>query len=422
MNLTFILAWLVLCLGAINLVRLAVFLVGSDIYGLKLHLKKQRKTKTYTPLFSVVIPAHNEEKTIINCLESVFAADYPRHRLQVIVADDGSTDRTAALVRQYKDSHNLDALTILTMPHGGKAHALNAAMQIYALGELVMCLDSDSTIEPNALINAAAHFQDPRVTALAANVKITNDGSLLSLIQQFEYLICYQMKRAQTIFNVEYIVGGIGSTFRQSMLDKVGFYDTDTVTEDIDLTMKIITEGNKQHRVAYGADVVVHTQSVQSIPGLIKQRFRWKYGRCQTFWKNRKLFFNKESKYSRFLTWGYLPFAIFSDVTFLLEPVVVGFLLYVTIRFRDPWTLLGALIVIISYIVINILAEDTLAWSEKLKLIPLAPTMYIFFYTLSFVEYLALLKSIPKLWTLQASLAEGVCTWEHVARNSSVRG
>jgi cellulose synthase/poly-beta-1,6-N-acetylglucosamine synthase-like glycosyltransferase len=285
-----------------------------------------------------------------------------------------------------------------------------------AKGDLVMCLDSDSAIEKNALLATAKHFEDEKLVALAANVKIIDDGSLLSLIQIFEYIICYQMKRAQTIFNVEYIVGGIGSTFRRSMLKRVNFYDTNTITEDIDLTLKIISEGNKKNRVAYGADVVVHTGGVQSISGLIKQRFRWKYGRAQTFWKNRSLFFNTDRKYSRWLTCGYLPFAIFCDFTFLLEPIAAGFIFYVAFRFADPLIVVSALTVISLYIGLNVLAENTIPVKKKLALLPLVPTMYLFFYVLSFVEYMALIKSIPKMHKVPESIRSNVCHWDHVAR------
>lgn len=419
MNFTTLFVLLIVVLGTINLLRMAVFMVGSDIYGLVVHhRKKKQRVMRQLPTMSVVIPAHNEERTILRCVESVVAASYPRSRLQIIVADDGSTDRTVDIVREYKRARKLRNLVVSALPQNkGKAHALNAALSAKAKGELVMCLDADSVLEPDALMNAAAHFMnDSRLVALAANVKVLDDGSLLSLIQQFEYIICYQMKRAQTVFNVEYIIGGIGSTFKRAMLERVQYYDTNTITEDIDLTMKMIGEGNKEHRVVYGADVVVHTESVKSISGLIRQRFRWKYGRCQTFWKNKHLFFNAQRKYSRALMWGYLPFALFSDLVFLLEPVVVGFLLYVTIRFRDPVTLTTAFLVITAYIAVNILAEDTISWRNKPKLLLLAPTMYIFFYLLSFVEYIALIKSIPRLSSLKRSVDEGVCAWEHVAR------
>ncbi len=406
-----LIAILVITLSAINVVRMALFLIGSDIYNLKVDLQKRReRTAKQLPSFTVIVPAHNEEKTIVACLRSILASRYPQNKVQIIVADDGSTDQTVAL------AHTFPVVTVSQQPHLGKAGALNYALKQLARGELVMCLDADSTIAPDALHNAARYFTDRRVAAVAANVKIRDDGSLLALIQKFEYIICYQMKRAQTVFNIEYIIGGIGSPFRRSMLEKVGYYDTNTVTEDIDVTMKLIRGGNKATRVIYGADVVTETEPVTSLRGLIRQRFRWKYGRCQTFFKNLRLFFNPSKKYSKTLTWGYLPYAIFGDIAFFLEPLILGYILFIIIKYSDLWTLLAAMGVITLYITFNILGEETIPWPKKIPLLLLTPLMYFLFYTLSFVEYTALLKSLIQLHKIPASLKQTNHTWAHVPR------
>jgi cellulose synthase/poly-beta-1,6-N-acetylglucosamine synthase-like glycosyltransferase len=265
-------------------------------------------------------------------------------------------------------------------------------------------------------VNAASYFVDPRVVALSANVKIRPSGKLFNLIQVFEYLVCYQMKRAQTIFNIEYIIGGIGSTFRHSALMRVGFYDTDTITEDIDLTMKLLRLGGKKHRVIYGSDVIAYTESVLDLTGLIRQRFRWKYGRAQTVVKNHALFFNTSQKHSRWLTWFYLPYALFSDLAFFFEPFMVSYIAYIVIAYGDWVTLASAFGVVGGYIALNILAEDTIPLRQKLALAAIAPFMYFFFYILSYVEYLALIKTYMKFWEIPESIKARNCGWTHVER------
>lgn len=415
-----ILAYLVVFFGVINLIRMAMFLVGSDIYSLLEHLKNRKQKRVLEPpTFSVVVPAHNEEKTIIRNLNSIFENDYSKKHLQVVFVDDGSTDKTLKLVREFKKRHKYKNLVIVTQKNQGKANALNNGLINYATGELVMCLDADSYIQQDALSKAARYFRNKEVVALASNVKIMPRNELLNTIQMYEYLICYQMKRAQTVFNIEYIIGGIGSTFRRSMLEKVGFYDGDTITEDIDLTMKIIRRGNKKNRVIYGADVVAYTESALTLADLIRQRYRWKYGRTQTFYKNVSLFFNYDKKYSKGLTFFYLPFAIYGDIAFLLEPLLLGFIIYITIIYGDTLTLLSAYTLISAYICMNILAEDTFTFKQKLQLLLLAPTMYVFFYLLSFVEYVALVKTIFNLKKLRKSLEDKNCSWIHIKRKSS---
>jgi poly-beta-1,6-N-acetyl-D-glucosamine synthase len=402
-------------LGTINILRITFFMVGSDIYGLLKVYKDKRHSQVVFPKFSVIVPAHNEENTILYSVTSVLQSNYPKDKLQLIVVDDGSTDDTVAILEEFKSKSEWN-FTIVSQTNTGKARALNNALKNYAGGELVMCLDADSSIHPDALKNAAKQFENPQVVALSANVKIRRSGSLFNLIQAFEYLICYQMKRAQTVFNIEYIIGGIGSTFRHQILANIGYYDTDTITEDIDLTMKFIQLGNKNHRVIYGADVIAYTESVLDMSGLIRQRFRWKYGRAQTFLKNINLFFSRKNESNTFLTWFYLPFALFSDLTFFLEPFILGFIVYVIYAYTDWVTLLSAFCVIGAYITLNVLAEDSIPLKERCKLALIAPSMYFFFYLLSYVEYVALIKTYIKIREIPGSIRDGECGWQHVAR------
>lgn len=407
---------LIIFFGVINLIRMTAFIVGSDIYSYKARkLSKEKKGRFY-PYISIIIPAYNEEGTILRAVQSVIRNKYPRHKRDVIVVDDGSTDKTFDLVKKYKDTYQVQNLNIVRQKNKGKAHALNKAIKKFAKGEIVMCLDSDSYLAPDCIRNAVSYFKDKKVSALSANVKIIPTRSFLNTVQQFEYIVSYQMKRALTVFNIEYIIGGVGSTFRKSTLKKIGYYDSDTITEDIDVTMKILQLGNKRYRAIYGANVVAYTESVLNIQGLINQRFRWKWGRAQTFLKNSNLFFNKDERFTRGLTHFYLPYAIFGDITLLIEPVLVSVLFYIVLRFGDFITLLSTVVVISSYLALNILLESTLNTKEKIKFSLLSPFMYFFFYTLSLVEYIALVKTIVRLPRLKRSISRSVSNWKHVER------
>ncbi len=395
-------------------------MVGSDIYNLVEHIRRVSSKRALLPTITVLIPAHNESNTIIPCVQSVTSARYPKEKVQIIVVDDGSTDDTVEQVREYMKKPNAYNVNVISQPNKGKAHALNNALRKYVHTDLVMCLDADSSLDKRALKESAWYFRDQRVVAMAANVRIRPLPTILNFTQRLEYLISYQFKRALTLFNVEYIIGGIGSVFRVSAMRKVNYYDTNTLTEDIDLTMKLIRLGNKENRVIYGPKVLAYTESVLDVPGLIKQRYRWKYGRTQTFLKNPKMFFNFEDKHNKLLTLFYLPYIIFTDIIYFFEPLLTAYLVGASIYYRDVTTLISAFLIMSVYIVMNVIAEDTLTWKERLKLGLASPIMYFLFYIINYVDYIALFKSIWNLGQIYDSVQEGsvaVSKWEHVARS-----
>ncbi|MBA3723376.1 MAG: glycosyltransferase [Candidatus Levybacteria bacterium] len=413
-----LLTYLIVFSGVVNLLRMSLFLIGSDIYNIM--AAKHKKTTipaTALPSFSVVIPARNEEGTVVRAIESVLSSNYPKDRIQIIVVDDGSTDNTGTNVQNYIASQKDTVITLVQQKNAGKAHALNNGIKNHAKGDLVMCLDADSFIKKDALQKAAKHFTDPKVVAMSSNVKIIERPGLLNFIQRYEYLVCYQMKRAESLLNCEYIIGGIGSVFRRTTLEQINYYDTNTVTEDIDITMKVINLGNKENKVTYGSDVVTYTESVMNIPDLIKQRYRWKWGRCQTFFKNRSMFFSRDMKFTKSLTMFYLPLAILGDIMYFLEPLLLTYIITISIVYQDPSALINAWIVISSYMILNILAEDTYSQKEKAKYILGAPFMYGLLYILSFVEYIALIKSLSKLHKIKESLSNTKTDWVRVDRH-----
>jgi poly-beta-1,6-N-acetyl-D-glucosamine synthase len=407
--------------AVVNLVRMMVYLVGADFYTIRRARSKDRAL-SYRPSVSLVVPAHNEGPIIERTLACLLRVDYDP--LQIIMADDGSTDDTLARIHAWKKTYDLnDVIQVFTQPNGGKADALNNAIAAMATGELVMCLDGDSIIAPDAVEKSVAHFRDPRVVATASNVNIMPNGTLLGLVQRYEYLISYHMKKAQNLFNVEYIIGGIGSMFRRDVLDEVGLYDTNTMTEDIDLTLKIIAQkGNTKQRVAYAHDAITYTEAVPSFRSLIRQRYRWKYGRLQAFYKNYRLFFSRERKHSVGLSWFFLPYALWQEIMYLIEPLIVTVVLGVAIYYRSPWTLISAMVVISGYVIANILSTVHLSRRDKALLSLMAPTMYVFLYLLSVVEYIALIQTIVKLPRLRKSISGEQVTWTSPERAGALKG
>ncbi len=402
----------------INLVRLCWYLVGADLYAMR--RARADQIAAYRPTVSLVVPVHNEGAVIERTLDGLLALEY--EPLQLIVADDGSTDDTLERIHAYKrfrDPQN--RIEVLTQPNGGKANALNNAITTLATGELVMCLDGDSVLRPDAVGKSVAHFADPRVVATASNVNILPDGTVLGFIQRFEYLVNHHMKKAQTAFNVEYVIGGIGSMFRRSVLDEVGLYDTNTMTEDIDLTMKIIAaKGNKDHRVVFAADSIVYTEAVPSWRSLYKQRTRWKYGRMQAFYKNWRVFFSRDRKHTVGLSWFGLPIIIGQEVLGLLEPLMIAVIIALSIIYHSPATILSAAVLLAVFSAFNIVGNAHLSGRDKLKMVAVAPLMYLGFYAITVVEYLSLMHLIRRFHRLPASVSRHGVTWTSPERSGAI--
>lgn len=406
---------LIAFLSLLNFIRVLSMLIGSDIYDIKQILRKSKmRRSSYKPLVTVVIPAYNEEMGVIRTLKSVMASNYSR--VQTIVVDDGSKDRTLSMLRNFQRQHP-GKFTVVHQANAGKAAAINRAVSRWSKGSLIMVVDADSLLAPDAIGNMVAHFRDRRVIACASNVKVIPTKKMLGVAQRLEYLISYRMKRALTTFNMEYIVGGVGSTFRKSVLIKTGLYDTDTMTEDIDLTVKLIREyGNKKYKIQYAADSVAFTEHVLTFKSLIKQRFRWKYGRFQTLIKNQAMFFSKSRKYDRRLTWYQLPYAVVGEIVLLLEPLLVGYIIYVVARYADMTSLVSVYVIVTAFVFLMLSGEESESVRSKIGLAMALPLAYLLMYILTAVEFAALVKSLSQSRQLIRREMEK-SSWEHVERS-----
>jgi biofilm PGA synthesis N-glycosyltransferase PgaC len=367
-------------------------MIAAEIYD----LKSSRSTTEVValsklPLFTVLIPAYNEEACIEKTVLSVIKASYPRK--EIVVINDGSTDSTEAKVLALKKRYYRSNIRLINQDNAGKGAALNNGIS-QTSGDLVMVIDADSSIDKYSLINAVKHFQDKRVKALAASVRLEENGTWLGLLQRVEYLLAYRMKRSLTSLNIEYIIGGVGSVYRRSTLKQVRGYRTNTITEDIDLSMKVIARGNKAYRVIFAADVRTTTQPVLTVGELIKQRYRWKQGRMQAFIRYRHLFLSRDRKYGKLLAWFQLPYALFGEMYLIVEPIFIATIIAVGIIYSNPSAILIALSVMSLFMVLNFMVTNDEKIRDKIILVILAPVIYLMMPILSYVELVSLFKTM----------------------------
>jgi cellulose synthase/poly-beta-1,6-N-acetylglucosamine synthase-like glycosyltransferase len=140
------------------------------------------------PLVSIIVPAFNEGAMIHAVLESLLAIDYPS--FEVLVIDDGSSDETFLRALPFQHRRPEVECRVLAKPNGGKFDALNHGIA-QARGEIVVCIDGDSILHCDALKRCVAHFADPRIGAVAGNVRVANRASPWSALQALEYIAGY---------------------------------------------------------------------------------------------------------------------------------------------------------------------------------------------------------------------------------------
>lgn len=391
-----ILFYVFITVSMVNVFHFGLYLVGANYYDV-LKFKSDRtviKKRRPRPLVSVLIPAYNEELSIIQCLESLRKNTY--RKLQIIVIDDASSDETARLVKKYKEENpKLSIRLVSRRKNLGKAEALNYALKRIARGDLVMTLDADSILDRRAIGCAVKYFdRDPNIVGVAANVRIAESSSVLSLMQRFEYMVAYRSKKFFTITNCEFILGGVGSTYRADIMKKVRFYDNDILTEDIALSLKVVAQGNKLHRIVYGFDVVATTQGVPNIGALIKQRYRWKLGNLQSLIKYSRTVMKNKSQSSATLLYYRMPMAYIGEVMLLLEPIVFMYVIYVCLELMTMSLFIGAYMTITLYLFWTIFPDEHMTFKKKLGMASYAPVMYFILYIMNFVQLAAIFRCL----------------------------
>ncbi|MFC7549520.1 bifunctional polysaccharide deacetylase/glycosyltransferase family 2 protein [Plantactinospora sp. GCM10030261] len=310
---------LFLVVGALTIARAGLlFLLALR------HARRRRRTDwswgpPVTQPVSVVVPAYNEKEGIAAAVRSLAGGDHPGG-IEVVVVDDGSTDGTADIV----DALGLRNVRVVRKPNGGKSSALNTGVAL-ARHDLIVMVDGDTVFEPDSVRRLVQPFADPRVGAVAGNVKVGNRRGLIAKWQHIEYVIGFNLDRRlyETLRCMPTVPGAIGA-FRRQALGYAGGMTDETLAEDTDITMAL---GRAGWHVVYEETARAWTEAPATLGQLWKQRYRWSYGTMQAMWKHRRSVFDRgaSGRYSRrclaFLT-------VFGVVLPLSAPVIDLLALY----------------------------------------------------------------------------------------------
>ena len=280
---------------------------------------------------SVLVAAHNEEKSIVETVRSLMMVNYAE--FEIIVINDGSTDGTLARLVQAFDLRRLDrvyrrsiptkpvhgvygslvhtALTVVDKVKGGKVDALNTGINLSRY-PLFCSIDGDSVIEDNALLRVVKPFMERPDETVAAGgiVRIVNgcevrDGRVvqielpenpIAILQVVEYLRAFLAGRVgwSALHSLLIISGAFGIYKKQEVIE-VGGYAHDTDTEDLELVVRLhehMRRKKKRYRVVFVPDPVCWTEAPATLKVLMRQRNRWHRGLIQTMWTHKRMMLN----------------------------------------------------------------------------------------------------------------------------------
>ena len=379
--------------ATLMLVKYFLFLLLAPFYVVKESRRKIRMERerlrhgqrVARPKVSVIVPAWNERVGVIKTIESIVASRY--RNIEVIVVNDGSTDNTDKLIRQYLARHPAQARYVryISKKNGGKGTALNEGIR-HSSGEIIFTIDADSVMHADAIANVVTYFEDPKIWAVVGNVQVSRNRTLIGFLQQLEYLFGFYFKRAHGVLGAEYIFGGANTAYRRELFKELGLFDISNKTEDIEMSLRTRFFGKD---CAYGEDVVVYTEGASTMSSLVSQRLRWKKGRFDTFIKYRALFFSKQPQHNKWLAWFVLPFSVLAELQLIFEPVALSILVTYSFVTGDFVSLaLGSLFVLIIYIVNALFSHAGM----RLRYLALFPFTWPLFYILVWVEYIALMR------------------------------
>ena len=245
------------------------------------------------PAVTFLVPCHNEGANVEETIRSLLDQDYPE--LEIIAINDASSDDTGP---------RLDALVareprlrvIHFVRNQGKAMGLRMGA-LAARHEILICLDGDALLDPHATRWLVRHFlEGARVGAVTGNPRVRNRTTLLGKIQVGEFSsIIGLIKRAQRIYGRVFTVSGVVAAFRKSALHDVGYWNTDMITEDIDVSWRLQLA---HWDIRYEPNALCWILMPETLKGLWRQRLRWAQGGVEVFcryarqllsWRSRRM-------------------------------------------------------------------------------------------------------------------------------------
>lgn len=375
-----VISWLFIFTLGLSVMRILVLGTLTVISAFR-HRQRFRGDPSST-FVSIVVPAFNEEKTITKTVRSVQGSRHTHYEL--LIVNDGSTDKTAEVAQALAVED--PRIRVISKPNGGKSSALNMGFQ-EARGEVVVTIDADTVLYPNTLTELIRPFLTLGIDAVCGNVEVGNVVNLLTGFQALEYITTQNFdRRAFDELNCISVVPGATGAWRRRKVLELGGYDNDTLTEDADITLRLLRAGG---RIVYVPAARSRTEAPETIHALARQRFRWSFGTFQCMWKHLGAFFRGP------LGWVALPNMFLFQILFpILSPIGDAVFLLMVLRGDAKPILVGYILFLIMDLTGSLLAFSLEHRPKKLMLLTLIQRFFYrqFMYVITFQSLFAILR------------------------------
>lgn len=296
-----------------------IWIMGSMVFYFKRERKRLPVTDFSAQPYTILIPCYNEENTAEATICSL--DPLPLDKCEIIAINDGSRDNTQMVLEKLALSRpNMRVINLVQ--NRGKAAALTLGAMA-SRNEFILCIDADSEVDPDAPRLMLEHFRDPHVAGVTGNPRVKNRGTLVGRLQVGEFSALVGMiKRYHQSLGRLFALSGVLAMFRKSAIESVGYWDTDTVTEDVGISWKLQTSG---WALKYEPKATCDVLMPDTIKGLWKQRLRWAQGGFEVILKYGKSVLNNRDvglclillEYIFSVTWAFMlpvtiTYAIFS--------------------------------------------------------------------------------------------------------------
>jgi len=239
------------------------------------------------PMISIVVPVKDEEKVVDRLLRALLRLDYPPEKMEILIVEDGSSDRTVEICMEYVRRYPLQVRLLHKPVSNGKPSALNYALK-HAKGEILAFFDADNVPEPDTLQRVIRYFGDSSVAAVQGRLCVINadENMLTKFVSYEEAAWCEAYLRGKDALNLFVHLKGSCQFIRRSVLEKLNGFDEEALSEDIELSARLTEMG---YRIKYASDVRSWQETPSNIKQVFMQRVRWFRGTMEVAFRYGRL-------------------------------------------------------------------------------------------------------------------------------------